>query len=69
MMSETKQFVIRFVPKASEALKDMAKEEGITAAELVRRAVNFYQVRMEAKRENKKILLESKDGAKEWVMV
>ena len=68
-MSETKkQFVIRFVPKASEALKDMAKEEGITAAELVRRAVNFYQVRMEAKREKKRILLESKDGAKEWVV-
>jgi len=44
---ETKQYTIRFPPEATEALKEMSKEEGVTSAELIRRAINFYQVKIE----------------------
>lgn len=72
MMSETmkkrKQYTIRFPPGASEALEDMSEEEGISAAELIRRAINFYQVKMEAKKKNKRIILENEEGMREWVV-
>jgi hypothetical protein len=72
-MSETtpkrKRYSIEFTSDAAKALKDMAEEDNTTAAELVRRAVNFYQVKLEAKREHKRILLEREDGVKEWVMI
>ena len=65
-----KQYTIRFPPEAVDALEDMAKEEGVTKAELVRRAINFYQVKLEARRKNKRIILESeKEPKREWVMV
>ena len=71
-MSETvkkrKQYTIRFPPEASEALEAMSEEEGVSAAELNRRAVNFYQVKMEAKKKNKRIILENEDGMREWVV-
>jgi len=67
---EKKQYTIRFPPEAVEVLEDMAKEEGVTKAELVRRAINFYQVKLEAKKKNKRIILESEEEPKrEWVMV
>ncbi|MCD5401432.1 ribbon-helix-helix protein, CopG family [candidate division NPL-UPA2 bacterium] len=67
---EKKQYTIRFPPEAVDALEDMAKEEGVTKAELVRRAINFYQVKLEAKKGKKKIILESEEEPKrEWVMV
>ncbi len=67
---EKKQYTIRFPPEAVGALEDMAKEEGVTKAELVRRAINFYQVKLEAKKKKKKIILESEEEPKrEWVMV
>jgi len=64
---------IRFPPEAAEALENMAIEEDVSAAELIRRAINFYQVRMESKKNNKQIVLESMspDGAlvRELVMI
>ena len=66
---EKKQYTIRFPPEAVEVLEEMAKEEGVTKAELIRRAINFYQVKLEAKK-NKRIILESEEEPKrEWVMV
>lgn len=71
-MSETvkkrKQYTIRFPPEASEALEEMSDEEGVSASELVRRAINFYQVKMEAKKKQKRIILESEEGLREWVV-
>ena len=71
-MSETvkkrKQYTIRFPIDASEALEEMSEEEGVSAAELIRRAVNFYQVKMEAKKKNKRIILENEEGMREWVV-
>ncbi len=65
----TKQYTIRFPPEATDALKEMAEVEGVTMAEIIRRAINFYQVKIEAKKNDKKIVLESREGKKEWVMV
>ena len=64
-----KQYTIRLPPEASDSLRGMAEEEGVTVAELIRRAINFYDVKMEAKRKDKKILLEDEGGKREWVMV
>ena len=67
---EKKQYTIRFLPEAIDVLEEMAKEEGVTKAELIRRAINFYQVKLEAKSGKKKIILESEEEPKrEWVMV
>lgn len=72
-MSETppkrNRYTIEFAPKAAESLRNMAKEDSTTAAELVRRAVTFYEVKLEAKRHNKRLSLESADGMREWVMI
>lgn len=67
--TKTKPFTIRFKPEASVELKEMSKNEGVSAAELVRRAINFYKVRMEAKKHNSRIFIERADGEKEWVMI
>ncbi len=64
-----KQYTIRLPPEASGALKEMAKDEGVSVAELIRRAINFYDVKLEAKKNEKKIVLEDKEGKREWVMV
>lgn len=67
---EKKQYTIRFPSEAIDVLEDMAKEEGTTKAELIRRAINFYQVKLEAKKKNKRIVLENEEGnVREWVMV
>lgn len=63
------RYTIEFTTDAAEALKDMAEEDHTTISELVRRAINFYQVKLEAKKEHKRILLEREDGVKEWVMI
>lgn len=63
-----KQYTIRFPPEASAVLEEMSKEEGVSASELIRRAVNFYQVRMESVKHNKKIMLESDNGDLEIVV-
>jgi len=62
-------YSIRFTPESSEKLKCLAKSEGITSAELIRKAINFYHVKIEAKINNKKIFLEDSQGNKEWVVV
>ena len=43
--------------------------EGITQAELIRRSINFYQVKIEAIKNNKKLFFESEDGMKERIMI
>jgi len=67
--TKTKHFTVRFEPGASAELKEMSKNEKVSAAELVRRAINFYKVYIEAKKHNMRIFLEREDGAKEWVMI
>ena len=74
IMNPRKQYTVRFPPAASTALKEMAKEEDISAAELIRRAINFYQLKIDAEKNNKRIVLESvhPDGSlssRELVMI
>ena len=63
------QYTIRFAPGAVEEIEEMAKEEGITKAELIRRALNFYQVKQRATREKGRIFILNEKGEKTWVMV
>ena len=63
------QYTIRFAPGAVEEIEEMAKEEGITKAELIRRALNFYQVKQRAIREKGSIYILNEKGDKTWVMV
>lgn len=67
--AEKKNFTIRFTPESADELHKMSNEVGVSSAELVRRAITFYQVRMDAKRHNKRLSLESADGVKEWVVI
>ena len=67
--TKKKHFTIRFTPESAAKLKSMADDAEVSSAELVRRAINFYQVQIEAKKHNKRILLESTDGVKEWVII
>ena len=63
------QYTIRFAPGAVEEIEEMAREEGITKAELIRRALNFYQVKLRAVRERGRIYIINEKGEKIWVMV
>ena len=67
-MSE-KTYIIKFPPKASKVIERFAILEGVTIAELIRRAINFYDVKQEAERKQKKILLEDRWGGIEVVMI
>jgi len=69
MVMKRKVYTIRFPPAASKTLEEMAEEEDVSAAELIRRAINFYQVKQESKKHNKVIMLKSADGTMEIVMV
>lgn len=63
------QYTIRVAPGAVKEIEEMAKEEGITKAELIRRALNFYQVKQRAIREDGRIFILNKKGDKTWAMV
>ncbi|MCD6161841.1 MAG: CopG family transcriptional regulator [candidate division Zixibacteria bacterium] len=65
--SKRKQYTMRFTPKAADVLEEMAKEEGVSVSEFIRRAINFYQVKTEATKCNKLIMLQSVDGSLEIV--
>ncbi len=66
---ERVQYTIRFAPGAVEEIEEMAREEGITKAELIRRALNFYTVKQRALREKGRIYIISEKGDTTWVMV
>ena len=69
-MPETKkEIVVRFKEGSSAAVMEMAEEEGVPVSELVTRAVNFYQVRMDAVKNNKQVLLQRQDGVLERVLL
>ena len=66
---ERKQYTVRFPHEAAVVLDEMAEEEKVPIPELVWRAINFYQVKLDAKKDHKQILLEAEDGGREWVPV
>lgn len=66
---EKVQYTIRFAPGAVEEIEEMAREEGITKAELIRRALDFYQVKQKVRREKGRIYILNEEGEKTWVMI
>lgn len=62
-------YTIRFSKNDAETIDEMTLFEGITKAELIRRAINFYNVKIKALNEKKKLFFEARDGTKEWVVI
>lgn len=60
-------YTIRFPVGASKELADMAADEGVPVPEFIRRAINFYQVKMEAVKHHKTLMLQGQDGTLEVV--
>ena len=68
-MCEKKAYTIRFPEHETRELERMAKEAGLTKAELIRRAINFYALVIDAKKKGKRIVLEDeKTGIREIVV-
>ncbi len=59
-----KRYSITFSPRETAFIKEMAEKEGVSVAELIRRAIYFYQVKRKADEENLDIYLEDKEGKK-----
>lgn len=64
-----KEYSIKFDLEDTAELKDMAKEAGLTVARLIRHSINFYQIHIDAEKEDKRIILEDKAGRREWVPI
>jgi len=62
-------YTIKFSKNDTETIDEMTLFEGITKAELIRRAINFYNVKIKALNEKKKLYFEGQDGTKEWVVI
>jgi len=62
-------YTIRFPEHVNAALDEMRLVEGVTKAELIRRAINFYSVKLEAINNKKRLYFESEAGIKELIMV
>jgi len=69
-LCKKKAYTIRFPERETKELERMAKEAGLTKAELIRRAINFYALVIDAKKKGKKIVLEDeKTGVRELVVI
>jgi len=71
-MSDTeqkKQYTVQFPPEAATVLDNMSKEEGVSISEVVRRAVNFYEVKLDAKRRHRQIILEKEGEVRERLII
>lgn len=70
MSKDTKNgYSIQFDQEDTVELEGMAKDAGLTIAQLIRGAINFYQIHTDAKNEDKRIILEDKGGKREWVPI
>jgi len=72
-MTETepkqKQYTIKFPHEVTVVIDNMAKEEGVSVGELVRRAINFYEFKLDAKRRHKEIILEREGEVRERLII
>ena len=62
-MAKTSRLDITLNDQLTEVFDDIQKEEGITRAEVVRRAVAYYRILRDQKSHNKKVLLADQDGS------
>lgn len=66
---EKKKYTITFPPAETRVLREYAEQEGVSMAETIRRALNFYQVRLKAKDENLDVVLEDKERKSKVLIV
>ncbi|GBE54391.1 ribbon-helix-helix protein, copG family [archaeon BMS3Bbin15] len=66
---EKKKYTITFPPAETSVLREYAEKEGVSMAEIIRRALNFYQVRLKAKEENMDVVLEDKERKNKVLIV
>jgi len=60
-----KRYTIKFPHEATVVIDNMAKEEGVSVGELLTRALNFYEVKLDARRRHKEIILEREGEVRE----
>ena len=71
IMAKTSRLDITLNDQLTEVFNEIQKEEGITRAEVVRRAVAYYRILRDQKSQDKKVLLVDEDGSnqKELVLI
>jgi len=62
IMTKASRLDIILNDQLTEVFDDIQREEGITRAEVVRRAVAYYRILRDQKSNNKKVLLADEDG-------
>ncbi len=61
-MAKNSRLDINLNDQMTEVFDEIQKEEGITRAEVVRRAVAYYRILRDQKSHNRKVLLADQDG-------
>lgn len=61
-MAKTSRLDINLNDQMTEVFDEIQKEEGITRAEVVRRAVAYCRILRDQKSHNRKVLLADQDG-------
>ena len=70
MEKKRKVYTIRFPQEQEDAIEELAKELGITKAEVIRNALKTYAVLRFAEKRGKRIILEDMNtGEKEWLIL
>ena len=70
-MKKTSRLDINLNDQMTEVFDEIQKEEGITKAEIVRRAVAYYRILRDQKSNNKRVMLADQDGTnqKELILI
>ncbi len=72
-MTETelkrKQYTVKIPYEVTVVLDNMAEEEDTSVGEVLRRAINFYTIRLDAKRRHKEIILEREGEVRERIIL
>ena len=70
MSGKRKVYTIRFPQEQEDAIEELAKEFGITKAEVIRNALKTYAILKFAEKRGKRIILEDiNTGEKEWLIL
>jgi hypothetical protein len=62
------KFTLEFGPQSTDSLEKIAKDKGISRADVVRRALEVYSSLLGATAEDKTLILADKNGAQKEVV-
>ena len=62
------KFTLEFGPKSASRLEEIARKKEVSRADVVRRALEFYDGVLEATGDDGKVLIESKDGTRKEIL-